>query len=65
MVGVVTNPIVFMTALGIIANFVFKQKVPSYLDNILTVLGKKINHMEFTVEDYNSRFSSLAGVYSW
>ena len=50
MVGVVTNPIVFMTALGIIANFIFKQKVPSYLDNILTVLGKKINHMKFPVK---------------
>ena len=51
MAGVATNPIVFMTALGIMANFIFKQKVPSYLDNILTVLGKNINHMQFSIED--------------
>ena len=43
MAGVITNPIVFMTVLGIIANFVFEQKVPLYLDNILTVLGKENN----------------------
>ena len=65
MVGVVTNPIVFMTVLGIIANFVFKQKVPSYLDNILTVLGKTMNHVQFPLADCKSRFSSLSGVYSW
>ena len=65
MVGVITNPIVFMTVLGIIANFIFKQKVPSYLDNILTVLGKKMNHVQFFVENCNSGFSSVSGVYSW
>lgn len=37
--GVVLNPIVFMTAIGIVGNFVFRQKVPSVLDNILEVLG--------------------------
>ncbi|ESO88023.1 hypothetical protein LOTGIDRAFT_126759 [Lottia gigantea] len=37
--GVVTNPIVFMTAIGIIGNVVFKQKVPYIIDDILQVLG--------------------------
>lgn len=37
--GVFLNPIVFMTAIGIVGNFIFKQKVPSILDDILVVLG--------------------------
>ena len=41
--GVVTNPIVFMTVLGIIGNFAFKQKVPYVLDSILTVIGEWID----------------------
>lgn len=38
--GVITNPIVFMTVIGIIGNFAFSQKVPVVLDGILTLLGK-------------------------
>ena len=37
--GVALNPIVFMTAVGIAGNFIFNQKVPVILDNILLVLG--------------------------
>lgn len=37
--GVLFNPIVFMTAIGIAGNFIFNQKVPVILDNILMVLG--------------------------
>ncbi|XP_071102549.1 lysosomal cholesterol signaling protein-like isoform X1 [Haliotis cracherodii] len=37
--GIITNPIVFMTAIGIAGNFIFKQHVPLILDDILTVLG--------------------------
>ncbi|KAK7474300.1 hypothetical protein BaRGS_00034435, partial [Batillaria attramentaria] len=37
--GVLLNPIVFMTAIGIAGNFIFHQKVPSILDDILEVLG--------------------------
>ena len=38
--GVIKNPVVFMTALGVIGNFVFQEKVPPYVTNILTVLGE-------------------------
>lgn len=37
--GVLLNPIVFMTAIGIVGNFVFDQQVPRILDDILEVLG--------------------------
>ena len=37
---VLTNPIVFMVIIGIIGNFVFKQKVPGIIDDVLEVLGK-------------------------
>ncbi len=45
LLGVISNPIVFMTVLGIIGNFIFHQKVPSYLDNILEVLSKWLLHI--------------------
>lgn len=38
MIRVFTNPIVFMTILGIVFNFIFKQQIPSTLDSLLTVL---------------------------
>ena len=38
--GVVTNPIVFMTFIGILGNFLFHQKVPAILKNILDSLGQ-------------------------
>ena len=38
--GVLLNPIIFMTAIGIAGNFVFEQKVPTILDDILVVLGE-------------------------
>ena len=34
------NPIVFMSVLGIAANFVFSQHVPNIFRGVLTVLGK-------------------------
>ncbi|XP_060070719.1 integral membrane protein GPR155-like [Ylistrum balloti] len=37
--GVISNPIVFMTIIGIIGNFVFKHDLPAVLDGILTSLG--------------------------
>lgn len=40
---VITNPIVFMVLIGIVGNFVFKQKIPSVLDDILQVLGMYIS----------------------
>lgn len=33
------NPIVFMTILGILGNFIFKHKIPCYLGGVLDVLG--------------------------
>lgn len=38
--GVIANPIVFMTAIGVAGNFIFSGHVPSILDDILTVLGE-------------------------
>lgn len=37
--GVLTNPIVFMTVIGIAANFVLQQKIPVIIDGFLSVLG--------------------------
>jgi len=37
---VISNPIVFMVLIGIAGNFVFQQKVPTVLDDILQVLGE-------------------------
>ncbi|XP_064647702.1 lysosomal cholesterol signaling protein-like isoform X2 [Lineus longissimus] len=41
--GVITNPIVFMTVIGIIGNFAFSQKVPVVLDGILTLLANSFS----------------------
>ena len=38
--GVVTNPIVFMTVIGIAGNFVFHRNIPDVLSDILNVFGK-------------------------
>lgn len=38
--GVLTNPIVFMTVIGIVGNFIFGHKIPAVIDGILKVLGK-------------------------
>jgi predicted permease len=37
--NVVTNPIIFMTVAGIIANFVFGQTLPGIINRLLTTLG--------------------------
>ena len=37
--GVLLNPIVFMSAVGIAGNFIFQHNIPETLDNILSVLG--------------------------
>ena len=37
--GVVTNPIIFMTVLGVIGNFIFQGKLPAVIDGFLTSLG--------------------------
>lgn len=37
---VVTNPLVFMTFIGIIGNFIFQHTIPPVLSDILNVLGK-------------------------
>ncbi|KAK3746982.1 hypothetical protein QZH41_011934 [Actinostola sp. cb2023] len=37
--GIITNPIVFMTFIGIVANFILHQKIPAIIDGFLTVLG--------------------------
>ncbi|XP_014779398.1 integral membrane protein GPR155 isoform X1 [Octopus bimaculoides] len=39
LVDVIKNPIVFMTILGIMFNFIFQQTIPIIIKNILTVLG--------------------------
>ncbi|CAG5127485.1 unnamed protein product, partial [Candidula unifasciata] len=38
--GVVMNPIVFMTVIGVAGNFIFSGSVPDIIDGILSVLGK-------------------------
>jgi predicted permease len=37
--GVATNPIIFMTVLGVIGNFVFKGTLPDFIDGFLASLG--------------------------
>lgn len=32
-----------MTALGVVANFIFNHKLPLLIDNLLSTLGKKVN----------------------
>lgn len=44
--GVVTNPIVFMTVIGIIGNFVFHRNIPDVLSDILDVFGRYIMLMK-------------------
>ncbi|KAH9494965.1 hypothetical protein Btru_020700 [Bulinus truncatus] len=41
--GVLFNPIVFMTTIGVIGNFVFSGNIPGFLDDILTMLGDAYN----------------------
>ena len=45
--GVISNPIVFMTMFGIIANFAFQQKIPNVLDASLKVVGKAVFFPQF------------------
>lgn len=47
--GVVTNPIVFMTVIGIIGNFVFHRNIPDVLSDILDVFGKYIMFIKHEV----------------
>lgn len=47
--GVVTNPIVFMTVIGIIGNFVFHRNIPDVLSDILDVFGKYIMSIKHEV----------------
>ena len=37
--GVITNPIIFMTVLGVIGNFIFQGELPAVIDGFLTSLG--------------------------
>lgn len=37
--GILINPIIFMTALGLSANLMFQQTLPGILGHILKVLG--------------------------
>lgn len=37
--GIILNPIILMTLLGIIGNLIFKHHIPTYLGGILQVLG--------------------------
>ncbi|XP_026292072.2 integral membrane protein GPR155 isoform X1 [Frankliniella occidentalis] len=37
--GIISNPVVFMTALGIVGNLVFDHELPTFLDGILKVFG--------------------------
>ena len=37
---VLFNPIVFMVLIGIAGNFLFHQKMPAIIDDVLEVLGK-------------------------
>ena len=46
MKGVVTNPIVFMTVIGLAGNFVFSQKVPYILSDILDVFGEYVSNIK-------------------
>ena len=37
--GVATNPIIFMTVLGVIGNFIFMGQLPMIIDGFLSSLG--------------------------
>ena len=37
--GVSTNPIIFMTVLGVFGNFIFQGKLPQVIDGFLSSLG--------------------------
>ena len=39
----ISNPIVFMTVIGLAANFILKQKIPFYIDPILTALSNSFS----------------------
>lgn len=39
----ISNPIVFMTIIGLFANFIFKMKLPMYIEPILTTLGNSFS----------------------
>ncbi|BFY97764.1 hypothetical protein BsWGS_00803 [Bradybaena similaris] len=41
--GVILNPIVFMTIIGVAGNFIFSGSVPDIINGILTVLGNAFN----------------------
>ncbi|KAJ8314309.1 hypothetical protein KUTeg_008870 [Tegillarca granosa] len=40
---VITNPLVFMTFIGIIGNFIFKHTIPAVIADVLNVLGEAFN----------------------
>ena len=51
--GVVSNPIVFMTVIGIAGNFVFHRNIPDVLSDILNVFGKDCSLYTCTVQTSN------------
>lgn len=44
--GVLTNPIVFMTVIGIIGNFVLNRHIPLVVMEILDVLGENLFYLK-------------------
>jgi hypothetical protein len=48
--GVLTNPIVFMTVIGIVGNFLLQRKIPLVFAEILDVLGNShIHNVQYTL----------------
>ena len=43
MKGIILNPVVFMTALGIVGNLVFQHNLPLFLADILKVCNKVVD----------------------
>ena len=37
--GIITNPVVFMTFLGLVCNFIFSSQIPDFLENFLEALA--------------------------
>ena len=64
--SVISNPIVFMTVIGVVANFLLKQTLPPLLEPILTTLADSFSALAlfflgFTMIDKikNLRFSTI------
>jgi hypothetical protein len=73
MKGIMLNPIIIMTALGICGNLAFSHNVPKILEGILSVLKTIEIHCTYSflndaidiLLDVGIRFLRLSSVFSW